>query len=67
MKMKAQLTESDTNWLINQLESIKDTLTSDISNYSKGFVNRIVSSKKIRLGIYLQIQSQNVVKLPSSL
>jgi hypothetical protein len=36
MKMKAQLTESDTNWLINQLESIKDTLTSDVSKYAKG-------------------------------
>lgn len=35
MQIIQQLSEKDTNWLINQLESIKTDLTSDISQYAK--------------------------------
>jgi hypothetical protein len=35
MRIIQQLTDKDTNWLINQLETIKTDLTSDISQYVK--------------------------------
>ena len=35
MRIIQQLTDKDTNWLINQLKNIKTDLTSDISNYAK--------------------------------
>jgi hypothetical protein len=35
MRIIKQLSETDTNWLINQLENIKSNLTADISQYAK--------------------------------
>jgi len=35
MRIIQQLTDTDTNWLINQLENIKSALQPDISNYAK--------------------------------
>jgi hypothetical protein len=35
MRIIQQLTDKDTNWLINQLKNIKSALQPDISNYAK--------------------------------